>query len=281
MFLKPPDAVHCVMLSFLRPSSSFLLGTLLALAGSLCVRAETPTLLREAFQNWGQGKEELSFVQRTRDLNDDGSLKEERVERYDPSLPDNQRWKLLEVDGKPPTDSQRERIQGRRNRKPRKKANKPLAEYFDLENAKVIADGKDVVRYEVAVKPEAARLVALDKLSVGITVRKDTRTIDRVTAGLTEPMRIALGLAKVTDLDLDLRFDGEEDHGEKTRAADSPPSEADGTARVVMSKLGNRAEYTWGEFKRVSRYQANQVGDSTKSEPDSRGHEAEVARSAE
>jgi hypothetical protein len=218
------------------------------------IAAESVALLKEAFQNWSQGKDDLSFVQRTRFLHDDGSLKEERVERYDPSLPDERRWALLEVDGKPPTDSQRERIQDRRNKKPRKKANKPLDEYFDLDNAKVIETEKDIVRYDVAVRPETARLIAVDKLNVGVSVRKDTKTIDRITAGLDQPMRIAMGVAKVTDVDLDLRFEPEDENPKKNTVAEKT-SEADGTMRVVMSKLGNRAEYTWGEFKRVSRYQ--------------------------
>ncbi|WP_138223400.1 hypothetical protein [Nibricoccus aquaticus] len=236
------------------------------LSGASVVKASSPELLREAFKNWSEGKDDLSFVQRTRYLNDDGSLKEERVERYDPSLPDKQRWALLEVNGKRPTPAEIERIQDRRNKKPRKKANKALEEYFDLENAKVVETEKESVRYDVAVKPEAARLISVDKLSVGISIRKDTKTIDRITAGLSEPLRIALGVAKVTDLDLDLRFDADDDHAEKKTPAEAA-SEADGTARVVMSKLGNRAEYTWGEFKRVSRYQGGGKSSSVGGQP--------------
>jgi hypothetical protein len=229
----------------------------LSLVSCASASASSTALLKDAFKNWAQGKDDLSFVQRTRFLHDDGSLKEERVERYDPSLPDNKRWELLEVDGKAPNSAQRERIQDRRNKKPRKKANKPLEEYFDLDSAKVLEDGKELVRYEVAVRPEAARLIAVDKLSVGISVRKDTKTIERIMAGLTEPMRIAMGVAKVTDIDLDLRFDAEDEPATKDgKKADESKTEADGTARVVMSKMGNRAEYTWGEFKRVSRYRA-------------------------
>lgn len=228
-------------------------GFFLTLCSSL--PAASNALLKDAFKNWAQGKDDLSFVQRTRFLHDDGSLKEERVERYDPSLPDEKRWELLEVDGKAPNSAQRERIQDKRNKKPRKKANKPLEEYFDLDSAKVVEDGKEFVRYEVAVRPEAARLIAVDKLSVGISVRKDTKTIERIMAGLTEPMRIAMGVAKVTDIDLDLRFDAEDEPPAKGRKkVEEPTTEADGTARVVMSKMGNRAEYTWGEFKRVTRY---------------------------
>jgi hypothetical protein len=252
-------------MTFLRPLSVLRAGVLCASLAfaQTGFAADSTALLKEAFQNWSQGKDDLSFVQRTRFLHDDGSLKEERVERYDPSLPDERRWALLEVNGKPPTDSQREKIQDRRNKKPRKKANKPLNEYFDLDNAKVVETAKDVVRYDVAVRPETARLIAVEKLNVGVAVRKDTKTIDRITAGLDEPMRIAMGVARVTDVDLDLRFEPEDESADKNKAAEKT-SEADGTVRVMMSKLGNRAEYTWGEFKRVSRYQgAKKTSDAT------------------
>jgi hypothetical protein len=224
-----------------------------AFLAAMAPAAEAPALLMEAFKNWGQGKEDLSFVQRTRFLNDDGSVKEERLERYDPSLPDNERWALLAVDGKPPSDKQRETIQDRRNKKPRKKAIKSLEEYFDLKNANLVKTETNVVFYEVAVRPETARLINMENLKVGISVRKDAKTIERLTADLSKPMRIALGVAKVTDLDLDLRFDAEDDHNEK-KGAESSSGEADGTAKVVMTKLGNRAEYSWSEFKRVSRF---------------------------
>jgi hypothetical protein len=225
----------------------------LTIASVASAGAETPELLAEAFKAWSQGKDDLSFVLRTRYLNDDGSLKAERVERYDPSLPDARRWALLEVDGRAPTASDRAKIQDRRNKKPRKKLTKPLDEYFDLENARVVGTENQTVRYEVPVRPEAARAIPVEKVTIGIFVSKESKTIDRVTADLNEPMRIALGIAKVTDLDLDLRFDSEEDDG-SDGSAGGKASEADGTARVVMSKFGNRAEYTWGEFKRVERH---------------------------
>lgn len=251
-----------MIFSISRPWPGYFLGVKLArwmgvvaVLTATTFAAEAPALLVEAFKNWGQGKEDLSFVQRTRFLNDDGSLKEERVERYDPSLPDNKRWELLEVDGKPPTEKQRKDIQDKRNKKPRKKAIKSLDEYFDLQNAKTVKTEKDVVFYEVAVKPETARLINMENLKVGISVRKESKTIERLTADLSKPMKIALGVAKVTDLDLDLRFDAEDGHDDKKdkESADAA-SEADGTAKVVMTKLGNRAEYSWGEFKRVSRF---------------------------
>lgn len=217
-----------------------------------------PALLKEAVDNWSEGKDDLAFTQKTRLLHDDGKLKEERLERYDPSLPDAQRWKLLSVDGKEPTNAQRENIEVRRNKKPRKKAAKPLEQYFDLQNATKNEETAEHVRYNVAVRPETARLISVEKITVELTVDKKTKTIERVTAGLDEPMRIAMGVAKITDVDLDVRFEEEEKPKAKAKKEESSNTVADpatGTAEVKLSKFGNRAEYSWSDFKRVTRYQ--------------------------
>ncbi len=182
-----------------------LLTLLAALAAAL--RAAPPPLLDQAVHQWLEGKDDWAFTQRARTLLEDGSVKEERLERFDPSLPDNQRWHLLEMNGKPPTEDQRHQWQDRKNAKPRKASNKPLDELFDFDSATLVSETPDSATYAVAVKPSFARLVAVDKLTVDFTVSKQTKVIEHVTAGLSEPMKIALGLAKVTDLDLDLSFE--------------------------------------------------------------------------
>lgn len=80
---------------------SFVVFTICVLATWL--HAEPPALLVKAVDHWAEGRQELAFTQRTRALNDDHSTtKYERVERYDPSLPDARRWQLLEVNGSLP-----------------------------------------------------------------------------------------------------------------------------------------------------------------------------------
>ena len=59
--------------------------------------AGTPPLLAEAIQRWTAGKGDWAFTQETRTFLADGQVKEERIECYDPSLPDLQRWRLIEV----------------------------------------------------------------------------------------------------------------------------------------------------------------------------------------
>lgn len=222
----------------------FVVITSCALAG--WVRAEPPALLTKAVDHWAEGHQELAFTQRTRALNDDHTTKYERIERYDPSLPDDRRWRLLEVNGKPPTEAERQEIEVKRNRKPRKRAGNPPARYLNLEDAKLVSQTDRRAYFELGIKPEAARFVPLDKVVVRLAIDKSTETIDHISAFLREPMRIAFGLAKIIDVDVDLQFD---------EPADDPSSGSEvaptSTARVKMSKFGDPLEFTWSDFKEV------------------------------
>ncbi len=212
--------------------------------------AAPPPLLEKAVNLWAEGRQDLAFTQHTRSLNDDQSVHYERVERYDPSLPDAQRWRLLEVNGRPPTQAERRDIEDKRNRKPRKSAGNPPATYLDLENARKISETDRLAHFEVGLKREAARLVALDKLVLKVAVDKTNGTIEHISAALREPMRVAFGLAKVIDVDLDVQF---EEPAEGPPPATEVTSES--TARVRLTKFGSPQEFTWSDFKEVPVYE--------------------------
>lgn len=221
-----------------------------------CLRAEaaqTPPLLEEALHKWVAGTDDWAFTQRVRTFDED-KIKLERLERYDPSRPDNQRWELLEIDGKPPTAAQRERWQHRKNRKPKKKAEASLEKYFDFDHATVAKENAEWVRYDVPLRKDATRLVPLEKIEIEITVDKATRSIEQITGGLREPLRVALGLAKITDMWLDVRFDPIVH--DLTPDDDEPSSSPSGSVQVVVFKMGDRAEYAWTQFKRVTPFPA-------------------------
>jgi uncharacterized protein with PIN domain len=80
-----------------------------------------------------------------------------------------------------------------------------------------------------------------------------------VQAGISEPFKVALGVARVLDVDLDLHMQDEEQARKETDPAKAKP---DGTVRVVMSKFGNRAEYAWSDFKRVTPHRDQLVSDA-------------------
>lgn len=142
----------------------------------------------------------------------------------------------------------------KRNRKPRKRAGNPPARYLDLDTARLVRETDRTAHFEVSIKPEAARFVPLDKIVVHVSVEKATQTIDHISAALREPMRIAFGLAKIIDVDVDLQFE-EPTEGPPPASEVAPGS----TARVRMSKFGDPMEFTWSDFKEVPAYRGPQA----------------------
>ena len=223
---------------------------LLALLGlaSPLLRAQEPLLLAKALERWTGGEGDVAFTQETRGFQADGNVKEERVERYDPSLPDSRRWRLVEVNGLPATDEQRRKWESRKNGKPRRKVDEKPSEYFELDHAVLIGETPKDARFRVPVRPEAKLLLSLDEVDVVLTVDKQTGSIAGIGAALREPIRVLLGLARITDLDVDIRI------APVDEAAPNAPDgvESGSTARVTMSKLGRPVEYNWSDFKRVA-----------------------------
>lgn len=207
-------------------------------------------MLAKAVEQWAAGREDLAFTQQTRVFLDDGKVKEERVERYDPSLPDSRRWRLIEVDGRLATGEQREKWEARKNGKPRKKVVKSPAEYLDLAHATLGDDTPTSARFEIGLRPEAARLLAVEKIAVVITVDKESGSIAGIAATLRQPIRVLLGLARITGLDIDVRIEP----ADEDSAQESGEVQTGSTAHVTMSKLGNPMEYNWSDFKRVASY---------------------------
>jgi hypothetical protein len=222
---------------------------------SLClvaleVHAEAPPLLVKALQRWTAGQGDLAFTQQTRVFFSNGAVKEERIERFDPSLPDNHRWHLIEVNGLPATDEQRKNWESRKNGKPRRKVDELPSDYLELDRATLTGETPRVARFRIPLRPEAERLLATENIDVVITVDKETGGVAGIGAALREPIRVLLGVARITDLAVDLRINPAEE-----ATSDATEEVASGsTARVKMSKLGRPVEYDWSDFKRVTSF---------------------------
>ena len=217
-----------------------------ALAG--LVRADPPELLDDAIRKWIADEDHWAYTQRLR-LQDRSKAVEERVERYDPSKPDDQQWQLLEIGGRTPTPDDIKAWQRRKQRELKRRNERPLAEYFDFDHATVAEETAESIRYEVPLRKEANRRVPLDKILVMVTVNKSRHDLEALTAGLKETFRMALGTTKVTNAGLDIRFQSLD-----PKYASQPETiHASGTARVVLFfKVGAEADVSWSDFKRVS-----------------------------
>jgi hypothetical protein len=194
----------------------------------------------------------MAFTQQTRRFLAGGQVKEERVERYDPSLPDSRRWRLIEVDGAPATEEQDKNLESRKNGRPRRKVDESPSKYLDLDHAVLINETPADARFRIPMLPEVHRLVSLDDIDIVITVDKRSGNVAGIGAVLREPIRVLLGLARITDLDVDLRIN--------PAAAGSPDGSDDvasgSTARVKISRMGNPVEYNWSDFRRVRAFAA-------------------------
>ncbi len=205
-------------------------------------------MLAGALKRWSAEQGELAFTQQTRRFLPDGRMKDERIERYDPSLPDSRRWRLVEVNGVPATDQQRQKWESWKNGRPRRKVDKSPLDYLDLDHAGLMGETPRNLRYRVPIRPEAQRLVSLDDIDLVVTVDKQSGNVAGIGAVLRGPIRVLLGLARITELDVDIRMRPTDD------ATSRVPDDVDSgsTARMKVSKLGSPVEYSWSEFKRVT-----------------------------
>ena len=227
---------------------------LLSGAALTVVRAGTPALLGQAVDKWIGERNQWAFTQFVREF-DGGSVKEERLERYDPSQSGDRRWQLTSVNGQRPTDERRAEWQKRKMKK-QLNAGKSLANFFDFEHATVTAETAKVVRYHLPLRNDHSWLFPMDQVNLQVTVNKATRAIDQIEAGIDEPFRVALGLGKVMDIDFDVQMNPSARRGETDNPQAARPN---GTATAVVNKLGERVEYAWSEFKRVMPHPDNAV----------------------
>ncbi len=222
----------------IRPFLCFLA---LLIAG-LSARGATPSLLQSAVDNWLGERDHWAFTQRA--IEYENGKPKERLERYDPSQPGNKRWKLLTIDGKPPTAEQHVTWEKRKFKKKRRRIDAPLGDFFDFARAKVVSETAQNIRYSVPLRNDKSWLFPTDKVDVVVTIDKQTRGLENLNANVREPFKVLLGIARVTDGKIDLDFD----------EGDTEPSTATptGEAKVSVSRFGERVDFTWSDFKRVT-----------------------------
>jgi hypothetical protein len=225
----------------------------MAAMASVSLSAETSPLLSNALQRWLAGQGDLAFTEHTKVFHHDGSLKDEWVERFDPSQSESHRWTLIEHAGVPATQDQSARWEARKNAKPRQKVDKSPLELFDLDHAVMVGDAPNTVRYKVPVRSPIPHLVPTDGIDVVVTVDKRSGSVAGIGAVLREPIPMLLGLVRITNLDVDLHINPDVN----AVASNSEGVEPGSTARMTISKLGYSMQYNWSDFTRVPSTRAN------------------------
>lgn len=221
---------------------------IISLVALLALGAADPageiSLLRQVAQAWLDERDRWAFTQFVREYDGD-EVKQERVERYDPSRGYAKRWELISINGQPPTEKQWADWNRRKNKKPRR-SRPEIAERFDFANARVTEETAETVRYLLPLRSGIEWLFPISKVELLITINKagDAPALEQVQARISEPMKVALGLARILDIDLDVQM-------EPPPMADPADAKPTGTAQAVVTKFGERVEYVWSDFTRV------------------------------
>lgn len=216
---------------------------------SRAAAAASPELLQEAVENWLGERDYWAFTQRAIEHERDRPY--ERLERYDPSKPHNQRWQLLAINGRPPTEEQRQKWADKKFKRRPKKFETPIGDFFDFRSAKVLGESAKLVEFEVPLRRDKNWLFPTDKVAVRVTVSKETGALEHLTAHVREPFKVLLGLARVLGGKVELDFYNL-DNTEPSPDAAQPA----GSARVSVTRFGERVDFTWSDFKRVTPYRA-------------------------
>lgn len=207
------------------------------------VRADPPPLLQEVADRMVSEREQWAFTQLVREYNGD-KVAVERLERYDPARGYEHRWELLKLNGKAPTAAEAKEWTDKKN-KPHKRPEKAAIDYLDLDHARVRKETDESISYQVPFRRSGGGLFPGDKVELTLAINKKTHEIERAQVSIDEEFKVALGLAKVIDIDLDLEMP---DAGK----ADSKkqPEKPQGEASAVVNKFGRRFEYHWSDFTR-------------------------------
>ena len=220
---------------------------------AFAAEGSAPSLLEQAVENWLGERDHWAFTQRAVEW--DGGKPRERLERYDPSKPGDGRWTLLAINGKSPTPEQHAAWAKKKFKKNKRRFDSPIGDYFDFNEAKVVSETTKLIQFEVPLRRDKSWLFQADKVQVLVSVNKESRALEHLTANVREPVKVLLGLAKITDGKLDLSFLNFDDE----LAPGPESSQPTGSAHVTVSKFGERAEFTWSDFKRVT---PDQPGDT-------------------
>ena len=169
--------------------------------------AADPALVQQALEStFGNPNGNWAFTQT---VVENGS---ERISRFDPSLPEDERWHLVSVEGRAPTEKEREREAERREANGRSEdAESSEAPYdgsrfmAEPENLSLLEEtpAYAIYRFEPGAGDEAGFLGYIDTT---MKIVKDGPYVSLVDMRSSEPFKPATGV-KISEYTMEIRFE--------------------------------------------------------------------------
>ena len=213
--------------------------------------AAVPSLLEAALQKLQADENHWAYTQTTQVFDRQGEPEDGvTVERFDPSLPYDQQWTLLQQDGRAPTAREERAWRKRKDREMKRREEKSLGEIMDLERAREVERYAGQVVFEVPLQPGASRRLPAEKFAVLMAVDESSATLSEFMLKTTDSFR-ALGGEKVDRIEIKADFA----MVDPQYVPQPRRIVASGAGRLLFFRVGGSAEITWSEFKRVKPYE--------------------------
>jgi len=163
-----------------------------ALLGASLARAVVPAPLDEAIQKLIHDEDHWAFTQKTQKFDKTGKPNGgPTIERYDPSMPFDQQWELLQFSGHAPTSGELASWRRQKQRELKHHGEKGLGELLDLDRATLLSTGADRQTYLVPLFKNASKRFPADKVEVLMNIDSAKHALTSFSLRPTGPFRIA------------------------------------------------------------------------------------------
>lgn len=212
--------------------------------------AEVPALLNSAMAKLQADEDHWAYTQTTQEHDRKGKPKDgPTVERFDPSMPTDEHWTLLQYEGREPTDRAVRSWRKRKLKEQKRREEKTLGEVMDFERAREVSRSGTAVVFEIPLQTGASKWLPAEKFVVHMTVDPGCETLQAFHLKTLESFR-ALGVAKIDSIEVDASFRTVDE-----RYAPQPERiAARGTGKVLFFPVGGSALIAWSDFVRVKPY---------------------------
>lgn len=166
-----------------------LLVILLCWGTSLAIHAAGRDVLATAVDRFAAESNEWAYTQTTVSRGDDGRLRREVVMRFDPSLPEDEQFTPLLINGREPTEAQIRKY--RRSQEKFRQQTDPqvLSQLLEVNAARPLREDGEAAFYQVPLKRGEGATIDPEKFYVVVRVNKQERTLEEMWVRLREPMR--------------------------------------------------------------------------------------------